>query len=228
MPVSKPRVVVIEDESDLNSAIVSFLNLSDFAADGVRSAAELDAWLFSHDCDLAVVDIGLPDRSGLAITETLRGRSRCGIVIVTARGQVDDRLLGYSTGADYYLVKPIDMRELVAVLKAVHDRLPPPRMEWQLNPLGWQLTAPNGCSVRLTRSELTVLKILVERPGSPVTRTVIGVALGYNGTDHDPRRLEIMIRRLRKKILDETNMDAPIETAHGIGYAFTSRIIAIS
>ncbi|MEI7607029.1 MAG: response regulator transcription factor [Rhodospirillaceae bacterium] len=224
MSDSKTRVIVVEDEPDLNATIVSFLNLSGFTADGVRCAAELDAWFLSHDCDLAVVDIGLPDRSGLSVVEALRGRGRFGIVIVSARGQLDDRLAGYSTGTDHYLVKPVDMRELVAVLRALHDRLPPRQEEWRLDSLGWRLTAPNGRAVRLTQSELMVLKSLMERPGSPVTRAALAEVLGFNASSFDPRRLEIMIRRLRKKIAEEAGVEAPIETAHGVGYAFVATI----
>jgi len=221
---SKPRVIVVEDEPDLNATMVSFLNLSGFVADGVRSAAEFSAWQRTHDCELVVLDLGLPDCQGLSIAESLQARGRYGIVIVTARTQLDDRLRGYATGADHYMVKPIDMRELVAVLTAVHARLPPRQGEWTLDPRGWQLSAPNGHPVRLTQSELAILKALAERPGQALSRTAMAEVLGFQGAIYDPRRLEIMVRRLRKKIADATGVEAPIETAHGIGYAFAADV----
>jgi DNA-binding response OmpR family regulator len=224
MSIPEPRVIVVEDEPDLNATTVSFLNLSGFVADGVRSATELKAWLMTHECDLAVLDLGLPDCTGLSLIQTLRAGRQCAIVLVTARGQLDDRLTGYATGADHYLVKPVDLRELVAVLNTLRGRLAPPPAEWRLDPLGWQLTAPNGRPVRLTQSELAILKALMDHPGQPVTRLAIAEALDFRGINHDPRRLEILIRRLRKKISDETGIDAPIETAHGVGYAFTADI----
>jgi len=220
----KPRVIVIEDEPDLNAAMVSFLNLSGFVADGVRSAAELAAWQRTHDCELAVLDLGLPDCQGLLIAESMRTSGCSGIVIVTARGQLDDRLRGYATGADHYMVKPIDLRELVAVLTAIYARLPPRQAEWILDPLGWQLSAPNGHPVRLTQSELAILKALAERPGQALSRTAMAEVLGFQGAIYDPRRLEIMVRRLRKKIADVTGVEAPIETAHGVGYAFAADV----
>jgi len=220
----KPRVVVIEDEPDLNATIVSFLNLSGFVADGVRSATELAAWRRTHDCELVVLDLGLPDCQGLSIAESLRASGCYGIVIVTARGQLDDRLRGYATGVDHYMVKPVDLRELVAVLTAVHARLPPRQAEWTLDPLGWQLSAPNGHPVRLTRSELAILKVLAERPGQAVSRTALAEMLGFPAAEYDPRRLEILVRRLRKKIVDTAGVEAPIETAHGVGYAFAAEV----
>lgn len=224
MSASKPQVVVVEDDPDLNATMVSFLNLSGFAANGVRSGAELDAWLTSHDCQFAVVDLGLPDRSGLAIVEALLDKGRRGVVVVTARGQINNRLSGYAVGADSYLVKPVDMRELVAVLRAIQARLPVQQKNWELNPLGWQLVAPNGRTARLTQSELAVIKAMAASPGRAVSRAVMAEALGFRDADYDPRRLEILIRRLRRKIMDETGADAPIETAHGVGYAFTAGV----
>ncbi len=221
---TKPRVLVVEDEADLRATIVSFLNLSGFTADGAGGLAEFHAWLGSHDCDLMVIDLGLPDGSGLSLVEIARERARCGIVIVTARGELNDRLSGYALGADQYLVKPVDLRELVAILTAIHDRLPPREAPWTLDVLAWQLTPPNGRPVRLTQSEMAVLKSLAQTPGASVPRAALAESLGFPVVSYDPRRMEIMFRRLRKKIVEESGATAPIETVHGQGYAFTAAI----
>ena len=218
----RPAVIVVEDEPDLNAAIVSFLRLSGFTADGVQNATQLDAWLATHDCDLVVLDLGLPDGAGLSMIENLRAKGKRGVVVVTARGQIEDKVSGYAMGADNYLVKPIDMPELVAVLMALYQRLPPRIHSWQLDPLTWRLIAPDGQQVRLTNSEVAVMGVLAETPGQPASRAAIAQAMRLRPDDYDPRRLEILIRRLRRKILDSIGIDAPIETAHGIGYAFTA------
>lgn len=223
----KPRVVVIEDEPDLNAAMVSFLNLSGFTADGVLGIDQLDAWLLSHECDLAVLDLGLPDGAGLSVIDRLRLRGPCGVVVATARGLVQDRIVGYTSGADHYLVKPVDMRELVAVLTTLHQRLPPRSNPWRLEQLAWRLVAPNGQAVRLTNSELTVMKALASAPGRPLPRPAIAEALGFNPADYAPHRLEILVRRLRRKVLDNTGIDVPIETVHGVGYAFTAALVGM-
>lgn len=220
----KPRVLVVEDEPDLRSTMVSFLNLSDFVADGIGCLAEFDAWKNTHDCDLLLLDLGLPDGDGLEIARTLRAQGSCGIVIVTARGGLDDKLEGYQVGADHYLVKPVDMREVVVVLRAVHARLPTPEAAWELDPLGWKLKAPNGRETRLTRSELALLAPLARQQGQAVAREVLAEALGQRPDDYDPRRMEVLVRRLRKKVNEETGLTVPIDTVHGIGYAFTGKV----
>lgn len=218
----KPKVLVVEDETDLRATIVSFLNLSGFIADGVGSHAECDAWFNTHDCDLIVLDLGLPDGTGLTIAQSLKAGRRCGIVIVTARGELDDRLRGYEVGADQYLVKPVDLRELAAVLRVLHERLPVLEPIWELNLLTWRMTAPNGRQARLTKSEVAALKPLMEVPGQVTLRGVLAESLGLRVADYDPRRMEILIRRLRKKIVVETGLSIPIETVHGLGYVFTA------
>jgi DNA-binding response OmpR family regulator len=137
---------------------------------------------------------------------------------------LDDRLRGYEVGADQYLVKPTDLRELAAVLKAIYARLPAVDSAWQVDVLGWRIRAPDGKQAGLTRSEVMVLKALAARPGVTVLRDQIVEGLGYKPIDYDPRRLEIMIRRLRNKVAEETGRQLPISTVHGQGYAFTARI----
>lgn len=220
----KPRVLVVEDEADLNATMVSFLNLSGFAADGVRSLSGMKAWLTTHDCELVVLDLGLPDGDSTREIAALGADGRRRIVVATARDQVEDRVGGYARGADNYLVKPVDMRELVAVLTVLSQRLPPRQPDWLLDPLGWHLTVPDGPRIRLTRSEVAVLRVMAGRPGQATERAAIAGALGLHPAGYDPRRLEILIRRLRRKISDATGAEAPIETAHGVGYAFTAGI----
>ncbi|BBK42498.1 transcriptional regulator [Allostella vacuolata] len=223
--VPRMHVLVIEDEHELNGTIVAYLNLSGFAASGVPSQAAAVAWLATHPCDMVVLDLGLPDGDGLSLARELASAERCGIVMMTARGQVEDRLEGYRAGAVQYLVKPVDLRELVAVLAAAGRQRPgtgdPP---WTLDGLGWRLTTPGGRSVSLTRSELAVLEALADRPGQAVGRAVIFERLGIPPDRHDPRRMEILIRRLRRKVEAETGVAVPIETVHAVGYAFTARI----
>lgn len=223
----KPRVVVIEDEPDLRSTMVSFLNLSGFVTDGVGSRAEFDAWMANHDCDLVVLDLGLPDADGITLAQSLREMGDYGIVVITARSGIDDRLEGYEVGADHYMVKPVDLREVVGVVRAVHARRPRIRDRWVLDPVAWTLTAPSGVAVRLTRSELEILKPLAETPGEAVPRAALAEALGFRSADYDPRRMEIMVRRLRRKVGEATGLSLPVETVHAVGYAFTAPIQAV-
>lgn len=216
---------MVEDEHELNATIVSYLNLSGFAASGVGSRSAADAWLGAHRCDLAVLDLGLPDGDGLDLARVLSDGDRCGVVLMTARGRLDDRLQGYQAGAVQYLVKPVDLRELVAVLGAVgRQRGQDAVAGWMLDALAWRLVAPGGRDVALTRSELAFLAALAERPGQAVGRAAIIERLGVPADSYDPRRMEIMVRRLRAKVDARTGGTLPVETVHAVGYAFTAPI----
>jgi len=146
------------------------------------------------------------------------------LVIITGRGSIDDRLLGYAEGADHYLVKPVDLPELAAVLSSVHARLPARQQYWGLDTVQWRLTAPNDAVVSLTRSEVIVLQCLAACPGEGVARPEIIQALGFRPSEYDPKRMEVLMRRLRQKIETITSHASPIETVHAFGYAFTADI----
>lgn len=219
-----PRILVLEDDPDLCSTIVSYLNFSGFVAEGVQSVTALAQRPIGRDVDLVVVDLGLPDGDGLQVVESIRSSGRQGIVIMTARSQTEDRLKGYAYGADHYLVKPVDLRELVVVLRAVFDRLHINRSVWLLNETECRLIAPSGASLRLTQSEYKVIKALALRAGTAVSRADVSAALGLKYDDFIVARLEIMIRRLRGKIKDAIGGESPIKTVRSIGYAFAAAI----
>lgn len=228
----RTTVLVVEDEVDLRDAMVSYLNLEGFHADGVGSVAALKAWFNTHDCQIVLLDLGLPDGDGLDVLQALRRvcvrkssmRGGLGIIVVTARGQVENRITGLTLGADAYLVKPVDFRELVAVTRSVADRIASTKtIAWQFNSVSWTLQAPNGTPpLRLTRSESAVVSALMSLPGQVVSRDKLIVALGGNPLIYDPRRMEILIRRLRKKAESAFGLLLPVETVHSVGYAFTA------
>lgn len=225
-------VLVVEDEDDLREAMVSHLNLEGFQTDGVGSVAALNAWFNTHDCDIVLLDLGLPDGDGLSVLDTLRSKRNSqrgssgslGVIVVTARGTVDDRIKGLTKGADAYLVKPVDSRELVAVTRSVANRIGlATANEWQFNPIAWTLRAPNDNTLlRLSRSESVVIDVLMKSPGQAVHRDKLVVALGRDPMTYDPRRMEILVRRLRQKAESTFGFPIPLTTVQGVGYAFTA------
>lgn len=220
-------VLLVEDDGDLRAMVAEYLGLSGFRVFPAGSLAEARALLASQDCELAVIDRGLPDGDGLDLARTLRQRGDTGIVVLSARSELQSRLEGYDEGVDHYMVKPVVLRELAAVLRAVHQRAagaPPQR--WQLDTLQWRLTAPNGREIRLTRAECALLAELTRAPGQMVSREVLRRALGYP-VDYDPRRMEILVRRLRNKITAESGLEHPIETVHARGFAFTAPVSVV-
>jgi DNA-binding response OmpR family regulator len=219
------RVLIIEDEPDLLNAMVSFLNLDGWTAYGVGSLRAADLWLLTHSHDILVLDLGLPDGDGLAWLKTHAALIHKGVIITTARGESAARIDGVRAGASAYLVKPVQLEELSALIGNLLRRIQPtPVQQWLLSPLRWTLVSPAGISMKLTNMELAVMKRVATCPGLVVTRQALIVALGHNPDTFDQRRLEILIRRLRTKAQICFGVGLPLETAHGAGYAFTGAI----
>lgn len=231
-------VVVVEDEDGLREELCEFLRLSGMEATGVSCGQALFAHLESHPCDAVVLDINLPGEDGFRLTPRLRQRPGLGVVMVTSRAGLDDRVRGLKTGADAYMVKPIDLLELVATLESVCRRigertgaspfspssppssssLPPASKGWTLAALGWKLVAPNGKAVPLTAAEHDFLRKLSATPGQAVSRITLMGDLP-DPAPNDLRKLDAVVRRLRRKVEQETGLTPPIRAAHGVGYA---------
>ena len=222
------RVLVIEDEPDLCEAMASYLNLEGFLADGVGSTSAANAWLKTHAVDIIVLDVGLPGQDGITWLSQSGAAKDKGIVMATARGELPDRLRGLNAGADAYLVKPIELEELRAIVHNVAQRLhrgqEPSPQGWRLNATNWLLTSPAGDTLKLTQSETVLLNALATRPGQTMPREQLIQALGHESDTYDPRRMEILVRRLRNKIELTTSSPLPLETVHGLGYAFAADI----
>lgn len=229
-PPAPASVLIVEDEADLRDTMVDYLELEGFVVAGVGTLATAQAWLQQHTCEVLVLDLGLPDGDGLQWLRRQGEVPQRGVIITTARGTVDDRVLGVQTGADIYLVKPVQLAELAALLRRLLSRLPAAAavpavagaQTWRLNPTRWMLQSPPGPSVRLTHSEQVLLLQLATAPGTGVSRQAIAQALGHNPAVYDPRRLEIMVHRLRAKVKEQLGCTLPLDTVHRYGYAFTS------
>jgi len=219
------RVLIVEDEPDLLDAMLSFLKLDDLTVHGVGSLREADHWLLSHTHDILVLDLGLPDGDGLAWLAARSDLVHKGVIITTARGESPARVSGVRAGADAYLVKPVQLEELSALIgNLMRRRLPNKPLVWQLNALNWTLKSPQGVSMKLTSTELKVMKMVSPCPGQVVTRNALVVGLGHDPDVYDLRRLEILIRRLRSKAETCFGQRFPLDTAHGEGYSFTAAI----
>jgi len=220
------KVLVIEDEHDLREATVAYLSLEGFNAVGVGSLAAADRLLECQAFDLLVLDLGLPDgdaRHWLLQHDELLDM---GIIMTTARGERSERVAGVQAGADCYLVKPVDLDELIALAHNLLRRL---RLEtpqdWLLDSVKWTLQAPGAGAIKLTHSELVILSALARCAGESVSRDELALALGHDPQCYDPRRLEILVRRLRGKVGEALGYPLPLETVHGQGYAFAAPIV---
>ena len=150
------------------------------------------------------------------------------MIMATALGNLEDKVNGLNAGADSYMVKPVELEELLAVVRRLAQRLErshaKPIPHWLIDCIHWLLIAPNGDTLKLTNSEVVLLGAVAKCPGQHVARDIIIRALGHNPKTYDSGRLKILAQRLRNKVSDNLSLTLPLETVHGLGYAFTAKI----
>jgi two-component system OmpR family response regulator len=219
------KIIVVEDQIDLQEELVYFLCRTGYKAVGVSSGAELDQALAKDIPDLLLLDIGLPGEDGISIANRLARTPGLSIVMLTARSGQEDRIRSFEGGADNYLVKPVNYRELQAVLiRAVQRNLPIPRkpLSWQLKRHDRLLQSPSSFEVALTGVEVCLLETMLRQPGKTASRRELIEAMGHDFLTFDERRIEVRISRLRKKIRDSTSNEDPLQSEWGVGYAFAA------
>jgi len=232
MPVT--GIALVEDERILREELAFQLGHMGFAVEAFEDASQLYRRLAVHRFAVVVLDIGLRGENGLSICSYLREHDRqVGIVFVTARALRDDRLTGLHAGADAYLSKPVDIDELSLVLQRLVDRrevqqvpvgraqaVPASNPDWQLDGGSDSLLVPGGQRVRLSANEVRILRVFLGQPGETVAAPELAVALGQLPEEYDKHRLEVIISRLRDKVLRETGSRLPVVARRGIGYVF--------
>lgn len=224
-------ILVVEDDPGMRDDIlIPGLEDAGYNAVGAGSAAEAYRKIPTHDFSLFILDIGLPDEDGLTVARHLRTLTDAGIVMLTGRWRKKiDRIRGLDEGADVYVTKPIDIDMLTATVRSLLRRLgkqndsrpreTPP--VWNFSMDSWNLASPGGARVRLTRPERLVVSVLAASPGEAVARDALISRLAQDIHDFDPHRLEMLIHRLRKKVLSATNEHLPLTAVRGVGYVFS-------
>ena len=231
----KLRVFLVEDEVDLREEIIFGLSALGLEVSGFGDAMGLYRSLAVKDCDIVVIDVGLPGENGFSIAEHLRANRSLGIVFLSARVLLEDRLHGLGLGADAYLVKPIDVRELAATLQAIGRRLRPsaealpaaedrpgPAASWTLRQGGWVLRNPQGDEFNVSDTERRFLEIMVGAAGQVVERETLIAAFAADDHDYDPHRLDAVISRLRKRTEQAGLGNLPLQSVRGTGYVFSA------
>jgi len=234
MTESKTRILVVDDDARLRDLLNRYLNEQGYAVRVVPDATEMDRYLARERYDLMILDLMLPGEDGLSVCRRLRGGGEnLPIIMLTAKGDEVDRIVGLEVGADDYLPKPFNPRELLARIQAVLRRRPPvsppgaPTTEQQVVEFGafrFNLAArsltKNGQDVPLTTGEFALLKVLVQHPRAPLSRDkLMELARGREFGAFD-RSIDVQVSRLRKLVEHDPAKPAYIQTVWGFGYVF--------
>ncbi|MBL8363016.1 MAG: response regulator transcription factor [Rubrivivax sp.] len=213
------RVLLVEDDTMIGESLRDALRGQGLAADWVRDGRAADAALASERFDAVLLDLGLPGRDGLEVLRALRARGdTTPVIVVTARDALPDRVRGLDTGADDYLVKPFELDELLARLRALvrrhggraHSVLGV--ADLQLDPATREVTR-GGRPVLLSAREFAVLQALLERPGAIVSRARLEDRLYGWGEELESNAISVYMHQLRKKLGDDL-----LHTVRGLGY----------
>ncbi|HJV71560.1 response regulator transcription factor [Ideonella sp.] len=233
------HIAVLDDEPDITALLCSYLQGQGFRVSAVHSGAALMSLMTADAPALVLLDLGLPGEDGFSIARQLREHHRCGLIIVTGRGDAIDKVVGLEVGADDYVTKPFDLRELLARIKAVLRRLGPaeapaggapapagpPRQQhnflgWTLDTAARRLTAPGGQDVTLTTGEFDLLVAFVQHAGRVLSRDfLLENTRGREAAPFD-RTIDVQVGRLRKKLEADAENPQIIKSVRGAGYIF--------
>ncbi|MFB9971927.1 response regulator [Pseudoroseomonas cervicalis] len=234
------HILVVEDDGDLRKLLLSLLRRNGFRATGAQDGVEMRRLLATAPVDLVLLDVMLPGKSGFELCRDLRTEGRVPVIVLTALAETSDRVIGLELGADDFVVKPADPRELVARIRAVlrraggaegspgaHGRVVARFAGWALDTRRRELLRPDGAAVELTSGEYDLLLAFVERPQRILTRDqLLDLARNrpYGGLD---RSMDVQISRLRAKLGPRPHGDGEmglIKTVRGIGYLLSSPV----
>ena len=234
MTEPKTKILVVDDDLRLRDLLHRYLTEQGFSVRAVADAADMNRHLARERYDLMVLDLMLPGEDGLSICRRLRGGNETmPIIMLTAKGDDVDRIVGLEVGADDYLAKPFNPRELVARIQAVLRRRPAPQPPgapssdtqvvqfgaFTFN-LGTRTLTKNGEDVPLTTGEFALLKVLVQHPRTPLSRDkLMELARGREFGAFD-RSIDVQVSRLRRLIEPDPAKPAFIQTVWGFGYVF--------
>jgi two-component system OmpR family response regulator len=233
------HILIVEDDGEMRNLVARLLHEAGFRVSAARDGREMWEVVESPAGapDLVLLDIMLPGTSGLDLLRRLRERSRMPVMMLTARGEEMDRVLGLELGADDYVAKPFAPRELVARVRALLRRaapaeaVPNPRSRllafagWVLDTARRELVAPDGASVDLSGAEYDLLLAFLEHPGRVMSREqLLEVAKRRVGIDPFDRTVDVQVSRLRRKIEPEEGSPSLIKTVRGAGYVFAAEV----
>jgi two-component system OmpR family response regulator len=233
------RILLVDDDADIRDLLTQYLCKQGLRASAVADGRQMRAFLADHTVDLIVLDLMLPGTDGLALCRELRsGPHGIPVVMLTARGDEADRILGLEMGADDYLTKPFAARELLARIRSVlrRTRALPPNMQvsepsrclafggWQLDTTGRHLTDVSGTQVALSGAEYRLLRVFLDNPQRVLNRDQLLNLTQGRDAELFERSIDLLVSRLRQRMGDGAREPRYIKTVRNEGYVFSEAV----
>lgn len=231
------HILVVEDDAVTREKLTGYFEREGYRVTAVENGQEMRAVLAQQEVDLVMLDINLPGEDGLLLTRELRARSTVGIILVTGRSDAVDRIVGLEMGADDYVTKPFELRELLVRVKNLLWRISlaaapsePETTDDAVRFGPWRFDIPrrqlskDGVPVRLTKAEYEVLVAFVAHPGRVLSRERILTLISHRGDGPSDRTIDVLIRRLRGKMELDPRDPQLFVTVHGEGYLFAGEL----
>ncbi len=229
------QILIVEDDKEIRGLLADYMADAGFAVTAVDNGIEARRAFNGGRVDLVLLDLGLPGEDGLELARDFRDRATAGLIILTGRGEVVDRVVGLEIGADDYIAKPYHLREVLARSRSVLRRMKrsPPAAKrdrvrfgnWEFDLMRRKLVSTvDGAEVRLTTLEFQLLEALIRNPARVLSRErLLDIVSGRKWEPYD-RAIDVQIARLRRKIEDDPATPRLITTVRGEGYMFTAEV----
>ncbi len=237
MSTTREHLLIVDDDKEIRNLLTDYLERADYRVTAVGDGKAMRRVLEANRIDLVILDLMLPGEDGLTLCRELRGKTNLPVLMLTARGDEVDRIIGLEMGADDYLAKPFNPRELLARIKSVVRRAQalPPNMEidkvhtlrfagWTLDVATRNITAEDGLVVPLSGAEYRLLRVFLDHPQNVLAREqLLELANGREAILFD-RSIDVLVGRLRKRLRDDSREPVLIKTVRGEGYVLAASV----
>ena len=222
------HLLIVDDDERIRSLLQKFLIRNGFLVSAARDAAHAERILSGLDFDMIVLDVMMPGEDGVSFCRRLREKRDLPILLLTAKGETEDRIKGLEAGADDYLAKPFEPKELLLRINSILRRVPPSEPQTivpkvlSLGPLRYDIEKgvmwSGDKTVRLTATEAHLMRIFSACPGKALSRTELVEKLGRDGGQAQERAVDVQITRLRRKLESDPKQPRYLQTVRGAGY----------
>jgi DNA-binding response OmpR family regulator len=232
--MTRPKIGIVDDEAGMRDALVALLSENQFEPVPMASSDDFQVVQKSVALDLVLIDLQLRGESGLALAMDIRKQGNLPIVMLTGRGDETDKIVGLEVGADDYMLKPFNPRELIARIRAVLRRYGKGELtvaapgnhvavgHLQVDRENRILMGPDGAEISLTNAEYRLLDFFLSRPNEVIPRVALLAEIGSDLTRYMDRTIDVLILRLRRKIEENPSKPTHLQTRRGQGYIFVT------